>query len=40
VAFDEQQLKDFILKKDLQPLHHLGEQASPELIGSLTDFIG
>jgi UDP-N-acetylglucosamine transferase subunit ALG13 len=40
VAYNESQLKEFILKKDMQPLHHLGDHASPELVQSLIDFIG
>lgn len=39
VAYDEQQLQDFILNKNIQSLHILGDHASDALIQSITDFI-
>lgn len=39
VAYDNKQLRDFILNDDMECLKELGETASDELVRSLTDFI-
>lgn len=39
VAYDEQQLQDFIQNKNIQSVNLLGDRASDKLIQSITDFI-
>lgn len=39
VAYDEQQLRDFIQNKKIQSVNLLGDCASDKLIQSITDFI-
>lgn len=39
VAYDEQQLRDFMLNRNIQSLHVLGDHASDTLIRSIADFI-
>jgi UDP-N-acetylglucosamine transferase subunit ALG13 len=39
VAYDEKQLHDLLLRKDLKPLKHIGNIASKELITSIDKFI-
>lgn len=39
VAYDKEQLKSLLLKKDLIPLHFLKEYASQDLIRSISEFI-
>lgn len=39
VAFNEHELKNILLSKDLHCLHNLGNSASPSLIDSLSDYI-
>lgn len=39
VVYNEQQLQDFILNKNIQSLHVLGGHASNRLIQSIADFI-
>ena len=39
VAYDKEQLKSLLLKKDLIPLHFLKEYASQDLIRSISEFM-
>lgn len=40
VAMNEEELKAFLLRKDLKPLAEIGEYASQSLIESIEEFIG
>ncbi len=40
VAMNEEELKDFLLRRDLKPLAEIGDYASQSLINSIEEFIG
>lgn len=40
VAMNEEELKDFMLRRDLKPLAEIGEYASQSLINSIEEYIG
>lgn len=39
VAYDKRQLSELLLYENLQPLKQIGEEASPNLINSISEFI-
>lgn len=39
VAYDKQQLKELLLNKDIEVLHHIGEEASISLVSSIKQYL-